>query len=81
MIIKKGLVKMKNNYTIEEVANILYELFDDFCACNYCNNDEWLPYVCDYRDECPLEETKENKYTCWLQMIKHYDDKKSILER
>lgn len=61
-------------------AQIFYDMFDDFCACNYCNNDEWLPFVCDYRDECPLEETKENKYRCWLQMIKHYDDKMQYLE-
>lgn len=60
-------------------AQIFYDMFDDFCACNYCNNDEWLPFVCEYRDECPLEETKENKYRCWLQMIKHYDDKNAIL--
>lgn len=60
-------------------AQILYDMFDDFCACNYYNNDEWLPLVCDYREECPLQETEENKYRCWLQMMKHYDDKNAIL--
>ena len=32
-------------------AQIFYDMFNDSCACNHCNNDEWLPYVCDYRDE------------------------------
>lgn len=69
---------MMSNLNEQYVAKILYELFNDFCACNYCNNDEWLPFVCDYREDCPLEENQENKYRCWEQFIKHCEDKKFI---
>lgn len=68
---------MKDNFTTEEVASILHELFGDSFACNYCNNDEWLPYVCDYRDDCPL--TFDDDLLCWKQYLKHLDKKDDVL--
>ena len=32
-------------YTDHEVAVILADAFGDDCACNFNDNDEWLPYL------------------------------------
>lgn len=54
-------------WSMEEVAELLAELFDDECACNYNDIDEWLPDVCDYSEiECPVEGNR-----CWIQFLKH----------
>ena len=53
--------------SVEEVAELLADLFGDECACNYNDIDEWLPYVCDHAEtECPAEGNR-----CWMQFIKH----------
>lgn len=59
----------------EEVAQILYEQFGDCCACNYNDNDEWLPLVCDDGDTC--EKNKTDKLYCWKQLLKHYSEREN----
>ena len=50
----------KQVMSIGEVADILADLFGDDCACNFNGTDEWLPFVCDYRDtECPNPKKKK----------------------
>ena len=64
-------------YTRHEVACIITELFGDDCACNFNENDEWLPYVCDFADTCchyPVG------VACWEQYLKHIDKKGDRLE-
>lgn len=68
---------MNTNYSIEQVADILYKLFDDSFCCNYSGIDEWLPLVCDYKDTCPLD--LDDKLLCWKQYLKHLDKKDDIL--
>lgn len=54
-------------YTLEEVAEILHDLFGDDCACNYNDIDEWLSLSCKYADtECP---NPKEKYGCWKQFL------------
>lgn len=53
----------------DDVAEMLAEQFYDKCPCNYNNNDEWLPYVCELTDECP---NPKDPLGCWKQYIKHY---------
>lgn len=56
-------------WSVEEVAELLADLFDDEYACNYNGIDEWLPQSCKYADtECP--DPKE-KHGCWIQFLKH----------
>lgn len=59
---------MRNKYSIHEVAVILANAFGDDCACNFNDNDEWLPMVCDFRDTvCP----NPCRAACWEQYLKH----------
>lgn len=54
-------------YTIEEVAEILHDMFGDDCACNYNDIDEWLPQSCKYAEtECP---NLKEKHGCWKQFL------------
>ena len=58
----------KNKYSAHEVAVILANAFGDDCACNFNDNDEWLPMVCDFRDTvCP----NPGGVACWEQYLKH----------
>lgn len=52
----------------EKIFSILAELFD--VPCNFSPIDEWLPYLCEYGNECNCEYEK-----CWEQFFKHYDKK------
>ena len=54
-----------------EVACILAELFGDDCACNYNGIDEWLPMVCDFKDNCQTVGV-----ACWEQFLKHYGERR-----
>ena len=65
-----------DKYTLEDVAQILRDMYDDDCACNYNGNDEWLPYVCDYCKECP---NPTEHLGCWKQYLKHLHKKEYIL--
>ncbi len=54
-------------YTLDEVAEILANLYGDDCACNCSGNDEWLPQYCKYADtECPVP---KEKHGCWKQFL------------
>lgn len=53
-----------NNHT---VACLLAELYDDTCACNYNDNDEWLPQYCEVIDSCP----NPCGVACWEQFLTH----------
>ena len=68
--------KKCNNYSLEEVAQLLCDMYGDDCACNYNGNDEWLPFVCDHCDECPIP---AEHLTCWKQYLIHLHEKERIL--
>lgn len=59
-----------NNHT---VACLLAELFDDTCACNYNDIDEWLPERCELLDSCP----KPGGVACWEQFLKHKAERRT----
>lgn len=59
-----------NNHT---VACLLAELFDDTCACNYNDIDEWLPGKCELLDSCP----NPVGVACWEQFLKHKAERRS----
>ena len=62
--------------TVDEVAQMLYEIFDDDCACNFNGNDEWLPEVCEYCDSyCP---NPPEKLDCWKQFVLNFDYKRQF---
>lgn len=59
----------EGKWTTEEVAELLFNLFGDECACNYNGIDEWLPERCKYTeiaDECP---NPKEKHGCWMQFL------------
>ena len=54
-------------WTTEQVAELLANLFGDECACNFSGIDEWLSCACKYSETtCP--EPKE-KHGCWMQFL------------
>lgn len=55
----------------ERMFSILADLFD--VPCNFSPIDEWLPYLCEYGNECNCEYKK-----CWEQFFKHYDKKELV---
>ena len=57
----------KKMYTAHEVAEILAEVIGDDCACDVHDNDEWLPYHCEFADTvCP----NPCGVACWEQWLK-----------
>lgn len=59
-------------YAAHEVATILAELFRDDCACNYNDNDEWLPEYCEFSETvCP----NTTGVACWEQYLKWREKK------
>ena len=59
-----------NNHT---VACLLAELFDDTCACNYNDIDEWLPEKCELLDSCPYP----GGVACWEQFLMHKAERRT----
>ena len=59
-----------NNHT---VACLLAELFDDTCACNYSDIDEWLPEKCELLDSCP----NPVGVACWEQFLEHKAERRT----
>lgn len=58
----------EKQYNIHEVACILAELFDDNCACNYNDINDWLPNHCDFaQTSCP----DPDGVSCWEQYLKY----------
>ena len=65
---KRLEVEHGNKYSAHEVAVILANAFGDDCACNFNDNDDSLPMVCDFRDTvCP----NPCRVACWEQYLKH----------
>lgn len=60
---------------VETVARMFYDFTGDKCPCNFNDNDEWLPAVCEYEaeGECP---DPEGVLSCWKQYIKHWQPRK-----
>lgn len=60
---------------VEAVAQMFLDFTGDKCPCNFNNNDEWLPLVCEYEAEgkCP---DPDDMLGCWKQYIKHYGERK-----
>ena len=62
---------------LDVVAEMLYVSCGcDECPCNYGPTDEWLPEVCDLKDECPKP---KDKLGCWKQYIKHFAERPEYL--
>ena len=59
--------KLYNNH---EVACILADAFGDTCACNFNDNDEWLPFYCEFSETCCPEPIG---VACWEQYLTHID--------
>ena len=57
--------RLWNNH---QVACLLADMFDDSCACNYNGIDEWLPNLCDFKDNCCPNPVG---VACWEQFLKH----------
>ena len=58
----------------ELVAQMLDDLFEDSCPCNYSDIDTWLPFVCDDGELCG---DHDDPLYCWKQYIKHYSHEPS----
>jgi hypothetical protein len=61
--------RKKGEWTTEEVAELLFNIFGDDCACNFNGIDEWLPERCKYTEiagECP---NPKEKHGCWMQFL------------
>jgi hypothetical protein len=56
------------SYNANEVAELLAEAPVETCACNVNDNDEWLPYHCDFRDTCCPHPVG---VACWEQYLKY----------
>lgn len=66
--------KAQESFTLDQVAMILFEAFQDGCPCNYNGNDEWLPMVCRFckSDDCP---DPPDKLDCWREFIRQRNNK------
>lgn len=57
----------RGEWTTDEVAELLANIFGDECACNWNGNDEWLPEVCKYAETtCPSPKEANG---CWKQFL------------
>lgn len=54
--------------TLELVAELLAEQLGDECACNLNGNDEWLPLLCQYDDDCP---SPPERLGCWMEFLRN----------
>ena len=59
---------------LDVVAQMFYDFTGDLCPCNFNNNDEWLPEVCELLNECP--HPRGDKLACWKQYIEHFQPRK-----
>ena len=54
----------------DKIAEMLRLMFDDYCACNYNGNDEWLPMKCKYAEtDCPAP---EERLGCWKEFVEYF---------
>lgn len=60
--------KKSHEFALDEVAEIIYELFGDGCACNFNDIAEYMYDKCQYSlTECPYP--KEH-LGCWKEYLK-----------
>ena len=69
----KALPSAQTEWNNHIVACLLAELFNDTCACNYNNIDEWLPEKCELLDSCP----NPAGVACWEQFLKHRAERRT----
>ena len=69
----KNLPSAQTEWNNHTVACLLAELFDDTCACNYNDIDEWLPEKCELLDSCP----NPVGVACWEQYLKHRAERRT----
>ncbi len=69
----KDLPSTQSEWNNHTVACLLAELFDDTCACNYNDIDEWLPEKCELLDSCP----HTDGVACWEQFLKHKAERRA----
>ena len=62
---------------VDTVSKMFFDFTGDSCACDFNGNDEWLPEVCELKDECPYP---KDRFGCWKQYIKHYGERKEGAE-
>lgn len=70
----RAIEKIENaptmGYNNHEVACIIADILGDACACNWNDNDEWLPNHCEFRDTvCPAPVG----VACWEQYLTNLD--------
>ena len=54
-------------FSLDEVADIIYDLLGDECACNFNDIDEWMCGKCAYAPiECP---NPKEHLGCWKQYL------------
>lgn len=57
----------RGEWTTDEVAQLLANIFGDECACNWSGIDEWLPEACKYAETtCPSPKEING---CWKQFL------------
>lgn len=65
-----GYHKQSDAVELDKVAEMLRRMFDDDCACNYNDNDEWLTEKCKYAEtDCPMP---AERLGCWKEFVKHF---------
>ena len=71
-----GLIKkapVVDAVPVDLVAQMLHDIFGDWCPCNYNGNDEWLPLVCGLSF---CTDRSDDLY-CWKQFVKHYGERRT----
>lgn len=59
----------------DRIADYILDIIGDDCACNFNDIDEWLPYICEFAEECDPHDIRG----CWKQYIKHLKDKEDVI--
>lgn len=59
--------RKRGEWTTEQVAELLANMFGEECACSFNGIDEWLPSACKYSEtDCP---NPKEKHGCWMQFL------------
>lgn len=66
----EDVVPSAGRFTRHDMAVLLAEIFDDRCACNYNDIDEWLPQYCEFVNTCCPEPVG---VACWEQFLTWLD--------
>ena len=63
-----NFINKENIIIIDEAAELANKIYE--CPCNSSYTEEYLPYVCDYKDACNCSNVE-----CWIQYFKHYRER------